>query len=157
MVSLTGLSLKQFTNLLDSIKEKWQHKFDLKNILILYLVRLRHGISINKTVNIFPLLNEWTVYRQFKKLRTFLMENFVSRNLGINNVTREDINLKYTKSLSQKLYNLENDSIVTVWDGTYVYIEKSSNYKFQKDTYSMHKGRNLIKMMMVVTTTGFLV
>ncbi len=92
-------------------------------MLILYLVRLRHGISINKTVNIFPFLNEWTVYRQFKQLRTFLMENFVSRNLGINNVTRADVDSKYTNSLSKKLYNLEKDAIVTVWDGTCTFFD----------------------------------
>lgn len=155
ILSLTGLTIRQFFNLFNSIKEKWQHSFNLKNILFLYLVRLRHGISISKTINIFPLLNERTIYDQFKKLRIFLVNNFVASNLGINNITREEMNTKYTKSISKKLYNADDDSIVTVWDGTYVYIEKSSNYKFQKETYSLHKGRNLVKMMMVVSTTGF--
>jgi hypothetical protein len=47
--------------------------------------------------------------------------------------------------------------VITIWDGTYVYIQKSANYSFQKATYSMHKGRNLVKMMMVFSTTGYII
>jgi hypothetical protein len=102
IASLTGITLRQFTNLYDSIKEKWNHSFNLKNILFLYLVRLRTGISINKTINIFPLLNERTVFDQLKKLRTFLVNNFVASNLDIGNISREEINKKYTKSVKMK-------------------------------------------------------
>jgi len=41
-------------------------------------------------------------------------------------------------------------------DGTYVYIEKSSNYAFQRRTYSLHKGRPLVKPMMMVSTTKYI-
>lgn len=51
---------------------------------------------------------------------------------------------------------MPESSVITVWDGTNVYIQKSANYSFQKATYSMHKGRNLVKMMMVVSTSGYI-
>ena len=57
--------------------------------------------------------------------------------------------------MSKLLFEINESAIVTVWDGTYVYIEKSSNYSFSKQSYSMHKGCPLLKMMMIVSTSGF--
>jgi hypothetical protein len=41
--------------------------------------------------------------------------------------------------MSKILYGLKEENVVTVWDATYVYIEKSTNYLFQKKSFSMHK------------------
>jgi hypothetical protein len=46
--------------------------------------------------------------------------------------------------------------VISIWDATYVYIEKSSNYQFHRSTYSMHKYRNLVKFMMSVATDGYI-
>jgi hypothetical protein len=78
---------------------------------------------------------------------------FVELNIGVGLITRETIQ-KNTSDLSKALFKPEDASIITVWDGTYVYIQKSANYSFQKQTYSMHKHRSLLKMMMIVTTNG---
>lgn len=42
-------------------------------------------------------------------------------------------------------------------DGTYVYIEKSSNYSYQKKTYSLHKYRNLVKAFLIVCCDGHII
>ena len=84
------------------------------------------------------------------------MKNFVEQNLGIDHITRRMIQLRHTTQISKTIFESDGDSIITVWDGTYVYIQKSSNYSFQRQTYSMHKNRPLVKMMMIVTTTGIL-
>ena len=42
-----------------------------------------------------------------------------------------------------------------VLDGTYIYINKSINFQFQRHSYSMHKGRPLVKPMVIVSTTGY--
>ena len=39
-----------------------------------------------------------------------------------------------------------------VLDGTYLYIEKSFNYSFERQTYIGRKRRSIIKPMMVVGT-----
>ena len=39
-------------------------------------------------------------------------------------------------------------------DGTYIYIHKSSSLEHQKKTYSKHKGRNLVKLFMIVAPDG---
>ncbi len=43
-----------------------------------------------------------------------------------------------------------------VADGTYVFCEKSQNYKLQKELYSMHKYRHLIKPFVVCTRDGLI-
>ena len=55
------------------------------------------------------------------------------------------------------MFELIEDEIVTVWDGTYIYIQKSSNYSFTKKTYSIHKNRPLVKMMVIVSTKGYII
>lgn len=49
-----------------------------------------------------------------------------------------------------------SDSVVTVWDATYEYIPKSSNFRYQAATYSKHKSRNLVKPMVSVTPDGLI-
>ena len=44
---------------------------------------------------------------------------------------------------------------IVVLDGTYIYIQKSDNFHFQRRTYRLHKGRSLVKPMVVVTSTGY--
>lgn len=87
-----------------------------------------------------------------------------------------EIQIKYTSELSKKLFQVAEENIITVWDATYVYIEKSSNYSFQKKSFSSHKGlffdfkipqiinynifykgRNLVKIMLLVTTKGHII
>ena len=38
-----------------------------------------------------------------------------------------------------------------------MYIEKSSDYLFQRRSYSMHKNRPLVKPMIVVASDGYIV
>ena len=51
---------------------------------------------------------------------------------------------------------MDESSIATIWDATYIYIQKSSDYSFQRLSYSIHKDRNLLKIMMLVSTTGLI-
>jgi hypothetical protein len=154
MYSLTGLTLNNFLDLYNSLKSKWEYPESLKNLLFTYLIKMRLGLSLAKVSNIYPIAKDRTMYRQINKLRNFLMENFVPLNLGVDHVNRDLIRTKHTTDISKNIFEPDEDSLIIVWDGTYVYIQKSSNYSFQKQTYSMHKNRPLVKMMMIVTTTG---
>ena len=42
------------------------------------------------------------------------------------------------------------------WLGTYIYIEKSGNYSFQRRSYSVHKRKPLLKPMILVATDGYI-
>eukprot|EP00732_Lithocolla_globosa_P001045 Lithocolla_globosa_v1_NODE_456_length_3997_cov_19.695840.p1 type:complete len:543 gc:universal NODE_456_length_3997_cov_19.695840:1883-255(-) len=43
----------------------------------------------------------------------------------------------------------------TIWDGTYLYLQKSSNYSKGRQTFSMHKFRHLSKFMSIVLPDGY--
>jgi len=58
--------------------------------------------------------------------------------------------------MSKILLNVGPDSLPVVMDSTYIYTQKSSNYSFQKDTFSAHKKINLLKFMIICATDGYI-
>ena len=56
-----------------------------------------------------------------------------------------------------ELLSDQPDCSILILDGTYIYCQKSANNVLQWRTYSMHKGRPLLKPLLVVTTTGYIV
>lgn len=42
-------------------------------------------------------------------------------------------------------------------DRTYIYVEKSSDNYLQRNLFSLHKHRSLVKFMIICTTTGYIV
>ena len=78
-------------------------------------------------------------------------------NLGINYIIRNDIIENHTTSIANTLLGAEDHSVITIWDATYIYIEKSANYGFQKDTFSAHKKRSLLKFMIIVASDGYII
>jgi hypothetical protein len=73
---------------------------------------------------------------------------------GFESVTRESILCNHTRQLAKSLFCSSSDNIVLVLDGTYIYINRSNNYKFQRRTYSLHKDRPLVKPMVIVITSN---
>lgn len=86
------------------------------------------------------------------------MTCFVPYNLGFEHITREDVINEHTRHLAQTLFgDIDKSQAILVLDGTYIYTAKSNNFKYQRRSYSIHKGRSLIKPMVIVTTTGYFV
>lgn len=44
-----------------------------------------------------------------------------------------------------------------ICDGTYIYIHKSANFLFQRQSYSLHKFQNLLKPFLIVCTDGYII
>ncbi|KAH9634750.1 hypothetical protein HF086_013610 [Spodoptera exigua] len=88
------------------------------------------------------------------RVREVLVQDFVPRYLGITHLSKEQLN-NHTLAIPNGLYGHENNVIV-ICDGTYIYINKSSNYMFQKYTYSLHKYRNLLKPFLIVASDGYI-
>ena len=59
--------------------------------------------------------------------------------------------------MAKVLLVAEDNSLISIWDCTYIYIEKSSSYEFQRATFSGHKHRNLLKWNTVNATDGTLI
>jgi hypothetical protein len=148
--NLLGISSEDFSVIYSFIKDcNWHMKnVSLKDGLFFYLAKLRLGLSIQKLIALIPICSSIQAYRLVEKIRQMLVDKFVNKYLGLNHITRGNININHTTNLSKELFDLNEGNMILVWDGTYVYIEKSADYTFAKGSYSTHKNLHLLKMMM---------
>ncbi|CAF4439115.1 unnamed protein product, partial [Rotaria magnacalcarata] len=122
------------------------------------LVKLRLGLSNSVLSLLFSLPDVKAVSRVLDSARTSLMEHFVPRYLGFQHISRQDVIDKHTRPLAARLFTKPGDNnAILILDGTYVYVQKSANNIVQRKTFSLHKGRPLIKPMMLVSTDGYII
>lgn len=152
----TGLKAIQFQQILDAVTPNMLPSFkntnSLKLALYIYLMKLRTSHTI---AQIAPHFNKskQTVCTWITKMRKLIFETVVP--LHLSNRNRQEL-LNNTTPLSRKLYGVGDDVVVLTLDGTYVFTIKSSNFEFQKKSFSDQFKRNLVKFMMVVSTNGFI-
>lgn len=79
---------------------------------------------------------------------------FVPHNIGPNHLSRNEWLNEYN-TVTKMLYANDDDSkLILITDGTYCYCEKSSNYEFQRDSYSTQKKRHLLKPFIICSSNG---
>ncbi|KAK0070837.1 hypothetical protein PV326_002025 [Microctonus aethiopoides] len=75
---------------------------------------------------------------------------------GIDAVSREKLILN-SSNTSKKLYELNDDQLVIICDGTYIRHQKSTNNEYQRKSYSGQKKVPLCKPFKICTTNGFVI
>lgn len=87
-----------------------------------------------------------------------LMQRFVPTNIGYNAITRENYIERHVAEFANTLYNPkpQNSRVITFIDGTYTYIPKSSNFRVLRQSYCVHKGRHLLKPVLIVAPDGYI-
>jgi hypothetical protein len=80
---------------------------------------------------------------------------WVDLNLGISRATR-DLLRSHQTAETLGLFCNEGQAAV-VLDGTYTYVQKSSNNSFQRKSFSGHKHRHLLKPFMIVCPDGYII
>jgi len=151
--SWTGLSKEQFLELSGELNSLSTEPH-LHAAVGLYLAKLRTGESDERLASLFHIARS-TAERLMQKARQSFVVDFVPRHLGFSHVSRDDI-LQETTTVANTLFNQDEEHVITIWDGTYIYIQKSGNYAFQRQSYSMHKHDNLMKPLLAVTTNGYI-
>lgn len=157
---LTGFNKEEFFSLyymIANYKHELHTRVSIINALGFYLCKLRCGLSIKKLSALIPIASYGQIKKCIKGIRDILSNHFVDRNLGFGHITRESLIKDHTTDISKNLLGALDNNLISVWDATYVYIEKSSNYKLQKSTYSGHKERTLVKFMLLVATDGYII
>ena len=155
-LSLTGLSKESFADLCGlctSLRNTTVRTS--RTCLAILLVKLRLGLS-NKILSILFGLKQAQIQRSVHAARTSLMQKYVPRNLGFQHMTHEEFVEKHTTTISKELFSTKENQAIIVLDGTYVYIQKSSDHKLQRKCFSLHKGRPLVKPMVVTATDGYI-
>lgn len=153
----TGLNLEQFNHLLDSLPSLLLFYKNVGNnasqALYTYLMKLRTGRSNDEIAAYFK-VTRTTVSRRIVAAREALTSDFMPNHLRYRN--REEM-LQSKTDIADILYTQNKpNSVVLIWDGTYIYVQKSANMKFQKETYTDQKKRNFVKPMVCVSTDGFI-
>lgn len=125
--------------------------------LAAYLIKLRTGDSDDRISTLMN-ISRSTLSKLINKARNSMVEYFVPLHLGLQHMNRMEVaerNLYIPNSLFGNPGSIMNDrKAIAIMDGTYVYVQKSSNYKYQKKTYSLHKYRNLVKPFLIVCCDG---
>lgn len=86
------------------------------------------------------------------------MASYVPKHLGFTHISRQSVISDHTRPLAQFLFGEQGDPGATlVIYGTNIYIQMSDNFLFHRRTYSIHKGRPLVKPMVICTTSGYYV
>ncbi|XP_045778808.1 uncharacterized protein LOC123876546 [Maniola jurtina] len=155
----TGLTAEQFSDLLANTPSLNQRR-NKKTILAALLAKIRTGDSNARLATIFK-TSESSFARMLATGREALLRDFVPMHLGFDHMTREDVtrrNLLIPESLFGNIESPpEERKAITIVDGTYIYIQKSSNYFFQRKFYSSHKFRNLVKPFLFVCCDGHII
>ncbi|EFN69791.1 hypothetical protein EAG_03885, partial [Camponotus floridanus] len=91
-------------------------------------------------------------------VRQSLMQRFVPTNIGFDAITREDYIARHVTQFANELYNPDplTPRVIAIVDGTYTYIPKSTNFRALRQSYSIHKGRHLIKPVLIVAPDGWI-
>ncbi|KAH3779575.1 hypothetical protein DPMN_157378 [Dreissena polymorpha] len=156
--NMTGLNKEQFLDFHSMLKEHIRETpaRSKSTTTGIFLFKMKTGISNSLLATLFG-ISKSSVRRAIAAVRTMLMQNFVQHYLGFQHISRENVIDTHTRTLAQSLLAEKNDQVILVIDGTYIYIQKSANFQFQRRSYSVHKGRPLVKPMVIVTTTGYFV
>ena len=120
------------------------------------MVKIRTGDSDERLASKFN-MSRRTFERKLQIARQCLTEDFVPRYLGLDHLTREDTVARNLSIPSHIFGGNQNENGIFVMDGTYLYVQKSANFLFQRKTYSLHKFRNLVKPFLVVCTDGYII
>jgi len=90
-------------------------------------MKLRTGLSHSLLSTLFQMPRRY-IGKAIESARTALMNKFVPFHLGLDHISREYFIEHHTRDLAKYLFANGKDIAIVVADGTYIYIEKSSNY-----------------------------
>ncbi|KAH9642810.1 hypothetical protein HF086_012304 [Spodoptera exigua] len=149
----TGRSKQDFFSLVSEVPRIQRMHKGLLGLAAL-LIKMRTGES---DVRLSTLLDvpRSTLERLMNKSREILVQDFVPMHLGITHISRENL-MNHNLTIPNGIYNENFTNAIIICDGTYININKSSNYSFQKDTYSLHKNKNLLKPFLFVACDGYI-
>ena len=158
--SWTGWSLdqlKDMTSLIDHRMKKSKHRTPFEAICQFW-IKLKTNLSFRQIGTLFKIsTSEESIRRRiedtFHAITAYLNDVLVSTNLGLNHLTRAEA-LTHHTAYTETFFGQQ---LSIIWDGTYVYCNKSNDHEFQRDCYSGHKSRHLVKFMSLVLPDGYVI
>ena len=139
-VQFTGYTKKEITYLANRYIRKraiWVSEArSIETPLAVYLTKLRSGMTNQQLSAIFQ-LSQKIIKNCISKVRKELGENLVSIRLRLKKISRELIE-EHMSPMVKELHCESPGCVAVILDGTYIYIQKSSNNLFHRKTWSGH-------------------
>ncbi len=118
----------------------------------IFCAKMRLGLSNHVLATMFHIYDRRAVSRIIHQVTDALIKDFVPAHLGFRHISRQTVLKLHQTTIANVLLTDDDQQVVVVMDGTYLYIQKSHHNELQRRTYSMHKHRHLIKPMVITTT-----
>ena len=151
------LFVEQFDNLVKTMSSmRNSHVRSVRVAVAVFLAKLRLALSNRVLAVLFHLDYKRVVSHIARQVRTALMEDFVPFHLGLQHINRQTAIEQHQTAIATILHTNKPNQLCVVADGTYLFIQKSSNNQLQRKSYSMHKHRNLVKPMILTATVSLL-
>ena len=138
----TGWTKKQFDDMYEIISPNLRSSSNrhARNALAIFWIKLKSNLSFRQIGSMFNIPGNGEDRRKraadaFDSIRQCLIENFVPRHLGVQHLSRENAK-KHNTSFSIEFFG---DNVTIIWDGTYLYMGKSSCHLINRKTYSGQK------------------
>ena len=151
----TGWTKNQFDRMFSFVFSKSSVLRDAREALAMFWIKMKTNLSLTQIATLFGLKPDEqgrkVVSRALQSVSGSLEEHFVPRHLGVGHISRSDA-MTHMTTFSNLFFDLK---LTTVWDGTYYYIQKSSQYEFSRKSWSGQKKRPLLKFMSIVFPDGY--
>lgn len=157
---ISPITKTQFQDILtfcDPLRGSYLTHINKKDVLT-FLCKMRQGLSDEFLALIFNYTSRQSASLAVGNVRKSLMLRFVPKNIGFGAIKRTDFIDQHVPSYANILYNSSPEirKAITYVDGTYTMISKSTNFEVLRQTYCVHKGRHLIKPILIVAADGYI-
>ena len=156
-IRLTGISKLQFDGVLSHLSTVPSTSVkSSRSALTLLLVKLRTGLSLAVISTLFG-IGKKSCSKAIHSAGAASMTSFVPKHLSLTHIIRNELVSNHTTTFADVLVgDSKSDVAIVVADRTYIYIEKSGNYSFHRRSYYVHKGKPLLKPMMLVASDDYI-
>jgi hypothetical protein len=138
----TGWTKEQFDNMYHIISPHLYSSTNrhIRNALAMFWIKLKTNLSFRQIGSMFNISGTGEDRRKraadaFDSVRQCLIKNFLPRYLGVQHLTREDA-MKQNTSFSIEFFG---NNVTIIWDGTYLYMGKSSSHLINRQSCSGQK------------------
>ncbi|CAF4309419.1 unnamed protein product, partial [Rotaria sp. Silwood2] len=145
-VSDCDTAVLDFEDLLDYVKLMRNSSVrSVRVALAIFLCKMRLGVANSVLSAIFQLNDKRIVSQIIHSVQKALIQSFVPQHIGFGHIDRQTVINQHSSTIATTLLTNSKNNVVVVIDGTYLYVQKSSDNEFQRRSYSLHKYRNLVK------------
>ncbi|CAC5380103.1 unnamed protein product [Mytilus coruscus] len=134
--NLTDLTITDFEDLCSHIPNsaiRDTRVRSMRTCIGIFLTKLRSGMSNEILATLFNISKD-SIRKAISSARDAVKQHFTPKYLGFDHISRESVIQNHTRPLAQTLFgDITNTTAILVTDGTYIYIQKSGQFKFQQE------------------------